>query len=533
MYHYSFIGYMAGVAIIMILCVVAYKLLMEAKTSPSINRVILMAIYPISFILPLLVTLVPYKEKRANIEIGNLEFIGFVPTSGNEVQQSFIKLEDILSLITIAYFIGIIVTFLVTLTAVVHLLFVLRKSEIKEIDGLQVYVHNNKALSSFSWFDKIFLFSESIKDSCSLKILLLHEKAHLDRAHWIDLAIAQLILIFQWFNPAAWYIRRELQHLHEYEADEEVISSGVDTKSYQMLLIKNISGNRYPGLTDGLNNCSLKKRIFMMKKTKLKKDWGIRGLALGGCAILGGLLIHIPAVASVLQTQPESQPTQQIEVLSVSSVPKTEAENVFVADEESIKDVTIIIDGKEASYEEMNSLDPDMIKDITVLRNPSKIIINLKNKEEIKNLEASTEPIRIIGAGTMKKSDLSQEKYTPIPSSENDYVGAYRAPQTMAQYEGGTDQLLKDLTKTTIYPKEAYDADIQGRVVVRFQINTDGTTSKFQIARSVDPLLDKAAIEAIQNLPNKWIPGEVDDKPVATVFYLPVSFILEDSPKKE
>ena len=500
---------MAGVAIIMILCVVAYKLLMEAKTSPSINRVILMAIYPISFIFPLLVTLVPYKEKRANIEIGNLEFIGFVPTSGNEVQQSFIKLEDILSLITIAYFIGIFVTFLVTLTAVVHLLFVLRKSEIKEIDGLQVYVHNNKALSSFSWFDKIFLFSESIKDSCSLKILLLHEKAHLDRAHWIDLAIAQLILIFQWFNPAAWYMRRELQHLHEYEADEEVISSGVDTKSYQMLLIKNISGNRYPGLTDGLNNCSLKKRIFMMKKTKLKKDWSIRGLALGGFAILGGLLIHIPAVASVLQTQPESQPTQQIEVLSVSSVPKSEAENVFVADEESIKDVTIIIDGKEASYEEMNSLDPDMIKDITVLRNPSKIIINLKNKEEIKNLEPSTEPIQIIGYGTQKKNDVILQ------------------PGKVAEYEGGTDNLMKNLMYILNYPAEAQEKKIQGTVVVRFQVNKDGTISDIEIARSVDPLLDEEAVRAVKALPGKWIPAKDGGKTVNSMYNLPVQFKLQ------
>lgn len=246
-----------------------------------------------------------------------------------------------------------------------------------------------------------------------------------------------------------------------------------------------------------------------MKKTKLKKDWGIRGLALGGFAILGGLFIHIPAVASVLQTQPESQPTQQIEVLSVSSVPKSEAENVFVADEESMKDVTIIIDGKEASYEEMNSLDPNMIKDITVLRNPSKIIINLKNKEEIKNLEPSTEPIQIIGYGTQKKNDVILQ------------------PGKVAEYEGGTDNLMKNLMYTLNYPAEAQEKKIQGTVVVRFQVNKDGTISDIEIARSVDPLLDEEAIRAVKALPGKWIPAKDGGKTVNSMYNLPVQFKLQ------
>ena len=90
-------------------------------------------------------------------------------------------------------------------------------------------------------------------------MLISHEKAHLDSDHWIDLAVAQMVIIFQWFNPAAWFVRKELQRIHEYEADELVLKSGIEEKDYQMFLIQNISGNRYTGLTDGLNNCSLKK----------------------------------------------------------------------------------------------------------------------------------------------------------------------------------------------------------------------------------------------------------------------------------
>ena len=78
MIHLSFIGYMLALAIIMIVSVIAYRLLVETKVRPSVNRFILLSLYAISFIVPLLATLFPESQNEAAIEIGNFQYVGLV-----------------------------------------------------------------------------------------------------------------------------------------------------------------------------------------------------------------------------------------------------------------------------------------------------------------------------------------------------------------------------------------------------------------------------------------------------------------------
>jgi beta-lactamase regulating signal transducer with metallopeptidase domain len=72
----------------------------------------------------------------------------------------------------------------------------------------------------------------------------------------------------QWFNPAAWLLRQELQNIHEYEADDTVLSQGINAKEYQLLIIKKAVGARLYSLANSLNHSSLKKRLTMMMKEK-------------------------------------------------------------------------------------------------------------------------------------------------------------------------------------------------------------------------------------------------------------------------
>ena len=68
--------------------------------------------------------------------------------------------------------------------------------------------------------------------------ILIHEMAHIQNRHSIDLLVADICIFFQWFNPGIWLLKQELQNIHEYEADETVINEGIDAKDYQLLLIK-------------------------------------------------------------------------------------------------------------------------------------------------------------------------------------------------------------------------------------------------------------------------------------------------------
>ena len=68
--------------------------------------------------------------------------------------------------------------------------------------------------------------------------ILLHEQAHIRNHHSWDLLLVEVCSWLQWFNPAIWLLKQELQNIHEYEADEEVLRQGIDARQYQMLLIK-------------------------------------------------------------------------------------------------------------------------------------------------------------------------------------------------------------------------------------------------------------------------------------------------------
>jgi hypothetical protein len=103
--------------------------------------------------------------------------------------------------------------------------------------------------------------------------ILTHETAHIRYFHSWDVLIAGCCVIFHWFNPAVWLLKLELQHLHEYEADEEVLNQGIDAKKYQLLLIKKAVGSqRFTSMANSFNHSKIKKRITMMLKSK-SSNW--------------------------------------------------------------------------------------------------------------------------------------------------------------------------------------------------------------------------------------------------------------------
>ena len=371
MLHYSFFGFMIASGICMIGCVIAYRVLLENKVRPSINRLILLSIFIVAFLLPIFVATIPDFKNEPRIDLEKLEFGIFVNTVYEYVSSLSFQLSMIFKWLYNIYLLGIFIILLFTLGTIGHLVCLSRNSKKWKISDMEVNVHDNKKLSSFSWCNKIFLYKGALNlEFRELQMLVFHEKAHLSKGHWIDLAIAQIVLIFQWFNPAAWFIRMELQRIHEYEADEAVLKSGIDEKDYQMLLIQNISRSRYSFLTDGLNSCSLKKRIIMMKKTQFKKDWLTRGITVFGFAILAGLIIHVPAVASLLQVPKsaavyyEENNQSKQNILNPDLTPK----------------LKVNLNGEESSIETIKSLKSENIESMKIVKSDEECKIEVKTK---------------------------------------------------------------------------------------------------------------------------------------------------------
>ena len=99
-------------------------------------------------------------------------------------------------------------------------------------------------------------------------------------------------------------------------------------------------------------------------------------------------------------------------------------------------------------------------------------------------------------------------------------------PETMPYFPGGQELLLKYLAANIKYPASAVKAKKQGRVIVTFIVQKDGSITHAKIARSIDPELDAEALRVVKGMP-KWTPGTQLGKPVSVKYALPVKFSLQ------
>lgn len=152
-------------------------------------------------------------------------------------------------------------------------------------------------ISSFSWGNTIVLSQEDYDQYADA--ILLHEEIHLQCRHTLDLIGMEILIIFHWFNPAAWLLMRELREIHEYEADYGVLTHGIDATQYQLLLVKKSVGTRLYSMASGLTHSKLKNRINMMLRRRTNNWARLK------------LLLFVPVAAATLMAfaQPEVKRT--------------------------------------------------------------------------------------------------------------------------------------------------------------------------------------------------------------------------------
>ena len=117
-----------------------------------------------------------------------------------------------------------------------------------------------------------------------------------------------------------------------------------------------------------------------------------------------------------------------------------------------------------------------------------------------------------------------EAKEAPADSTAKEEV--FMVAEQMPEYPGGMKEMLKFLQENVKYPENAMKNNVQGRVIVQFVVEKDGTLTEFKVARSVDPDLDAEALRVLQTMP-KWKPGMQRGKIVRVKFTVPVSFKLQ------
>lgn len=176
------------------------------------------------------------------------------------------KSWDTLTLLTWVY-VGGCVFMLVRLCVLLFQVFqvVLKSSALAPTDHRVRISERIQAPFSFLWY---ILLPTQHEDTSDREFILTHEKVHIQKKHFLDLLLMELLLCVQWMNPALWVCKRELKEVHEYEADQEVLHTLTHKKPYQMAVLKYAVGNQKFALASAFNQLQTLKRIHMMNKQR-------------------------------------------------------------------------------------------------------------------------------------------------------------------------------------------------------------------------------------------------------------------------
>ena len=125
------------------------------------------------------------------------------------------------------------------------------------------------------------------------------------------------------------------------------------------------------------------------------------------------------------------------------------------------------------------------------------------------------------------KGEAVEIKYVPVVEEEEvEEQQIFQVVEEMPEFPGGMAECMKFLAKNIKYPTIAQENGVQGRVIVQFVVNKDGTIVDPVVVRSVDPYLDKEALRVIKAMP-KWKPGKQRGKAVRVKYTVPVTFRLQ------
>lgn len=128
----------------------------------------------------------------------------------------------------------------------------------------------------------------------------------------------------------------------------------------------------------------------------------------------------------------------------------------------------------------------------------------------------------VIGDGEGLARDANVTEALPqMPVSQDSDV--VRTVEQLPEFPGGMVAFMKWLTRNLHYPVQAQQQRIEGRVVVSFIVNKDGSIASPKVVKSADPLLDSEALRVIRMMP-RWKPGILDEKPCRTMFAIPINF---------
>ena len=471
-----------------------YRLLLSRETFHRFNRIALLSILLLSCLLSLVEVTVE-KQTEVHQTMMTLEQWLMLADMMDAESTAELQAEEVtvtwIQVALLVYLVGILFFVFRNGYSLLKLGGLLRSGRKEQLEkytggkGKVILIVHDRDIAPFSWMKYIVISQKDLDENG--REILIHELAHIQNRHSWDLLVADICIFFQWFNPASWLLKQELQNIHEYEADETVIEKGVDAKQYQLLLIKKAVGTRLYSMANSFNHSKLKKRITMMLKEKSNPWAKLKYL----------YILPVAAIAVTAFARPEISETAE-EISRMSDALGIEQASLLFSrlhDISAVKvnDLTAIVEAKAAKTTE------EAVQMSTVLKDTAKPV-------EVKYIPTEV---------------TDKLKGTPL----------YEVVEQMPEFPGGgMAAALEYIQKNMQYPESAKENGTQGRAMVQFVVDKEGNVTEPKVIRSVDKELDAEAIRLVKSMP-KWKPGMQKGQAVAVKYTMPVLFKLEGGKK--
>ena len=538
-----FFVYILKSAICLALFYLFYRLLLSKETFHRFNRVALLGLLVLSCVVPLI------EVGSEAVNVVNRQFFSWeemlmMAELNSGVAAEVVETYSWREVLLLVYLVGIaffLVRNLWSLGRMYGLIDGCKKRKLD--DGVLLFIHQ-KTITPFSWMKCIVLSEKDYVESG--ETILTHERAHIANHHSWDLLLADLCVFFQWFNPAAWLLKQELQGIHEYEADEWVINQGIDAKTYQLLLIKKAVGTRLYSMANNLNHSNLKKRITMMIKKKSNPWARMKYLYILPLATIAVAAFARPEISN------EFDEISSAKVSDLASFMKADGENyadnlsdkkkkvkvagrVLDENKQPVVGVSVLVrgttNGTLAGAEGKFSIEAhegDVLMFSYVGLQPQSVIVPKNGAKEMDVMllpdVRSLDEVTVVSYPAQGNAEPRAEA-TPSASGEDELI--FEIVEEAPEFPGGMRALMEYLAKNIRYPAKAHEANVQGRVITQFTVGRDGAIRDAKVMRSVSPELDAEALRVINAMPN-WKPGKQRGKAVACHFTVPVMFRLDE-----
>lgn len=532
-------------AIVLSMLYLPYMLMLRRESFFRFNRMVLLSILLLSLVLPL--CNIPWMslDHQPVVQAAQLQMLELgipvhvlpeVQVLAEKQEESFFTFS-LFHLFTFIYIIGMVALLSMRLWQIARLQFGLKQGVLWHNDeqGVRIYCHSGD-VAPFSWMRNIVI-NEKDYDEAGREIVL-HEMGHIQGRHSWDVVLLTLVQMLQWWNPLCYVLGISLRDVHEYEADNFVLEQGVSAQGYQLLLIRKAVGSGSYAFANSFNHSLTKKRITMMKKSKSNPWMKSKALYVIPVAALALSAFATPKfVAPIEETvsklegkgtensanlqvlEQEMNPAAQKDMTQSSTEnvileevkqQDTEGRPLFVLDGKIIevsKDVNFGTMNSEEQFSSLLNINVEDIESITVLKNDAAtkvwgdkgangvIVITTKSKDDVKELVKKLPGAEMDDDGNITVGGKSVAKIMLEDKTifnNNDTI--YNVVKERAKFPGGDEACFKFLSENVRYPKLCHEFGVQGRVIVRFVIEKDGSITHVEKVRGVGKTLSEVEV---------------------------------------